>query len=490
MLLTAFFTSKFELSLWGVMHKPVKYVEKGLTIAAKGAWVVFDALNSIKQNESFTPKWSEKPLLKSWQKVKPPLGWPRETDSLCPICVREARQEILDGKRDYKVLLTEKIGEIKATIIERDGKILMVKDCPIHGHFEDVMAIDTAFFKHLEESFPGSDIRAHNDEKLHNHGSSHDQVRPRLGAHDRPDEPLQHDVRPVLHGREPGRLRPRARLGRDQDAARQRHHDQAAAADVGAVLGRRADAVAVLPRRGALRAQGRLQHRAGGDQRHRVRQEPGVRQGGGRGGSALRLPAVRRHRQRGQLAPARRQPVRREAARHREPVARGRRHRAGHDDRQRREQRAGRPHHPVRARQPEEDHLPLVPAGVVHRPRRGDHRRAPAGAALHAVAPRARREEPDRPRRADARLVPDLVHGHVQRLGGPRARTGGRLGPALLRLPPELRRRHGRHDRQGNEGSRARHGVPARASSSRRTSRGSTTPRAAGSCRSSAWRWR
>jgi uncharacterized radical SAM superfamily Fe-S cluster-containing enzyme len=154
------------------MHKPVKYVEKGLTLVARGAWAMFDTLNSIKPNASFTPKWSEKPLLKSWQKVKPPLGWPRETDSLCPICVREARQEILDGKRDYKVLLTEKIGEIKATILERDGKILMVKDCPIHGHFEDVMAVDTAFFKHLEETFPGSDIRSHNDEKLHNHGSS------------------------------------------------------------------------------------------------------------------------------------------------------------------------------------------------------------------------------------------------------------------------------------------------------------------------------
>jgi uncharacterized radical SAM superfamily Fe-S cluster-containing enzyme len=154
------------------MHKPIKYVEKGLTIAAKGAWTVFDALNSIKPNASLIPKWSEKPLLKSWQKVKPPLGWPRETDSLCPVCVREARQEILDGKRDYKVLLTEKIGEIKATIIEREGKILMVKDCPIHGHFEDVMAMDAAFFKHLEDTFPGSDIRSHADEKLHNHGSS------------------------------------------------------------------------------------------------------------------------------------------------------------------------------------------------------------------------------------------------------------------------------------------------------------------------------
>src|SRR5678815_5265485 len=154
------------------MHKPIKYVEKGLTLVAKGAWSVFDTLNSIKPNPSIVPKWSEKPLLKSWEKVKPPLGWPRETDSLCPKCVREARQEILDGKRDYKILLNEKVGEIKAQIIERDGKILMIKDCPQHGHFEDVMAIDPAFFKHLEESFPGSDIRSHTDEKLHNHGSS------------------------------------------------------------------------------------------------------------------------------------------------------------------------------------------------------------------------------------------------------------------------------------------------------------------------------
>jgi len=154
------------------MHKPIKYAEKGLTYAAQAAWTVFDALNRVKPNESFTPAWSEKPLLKSYQKVKPPLGWPRETDSLCPVCVREARQEILDGKRDYSILLTEKVGEIKAQVIERDGKILMVKDCPQHGHFEDVMAIDTAFFKHLEESFPGSDIRSHADEKLHNHGSS------------------------------------------------------------------------------------------------------------------------------------------------------------------------------------------------------------------------------------------------------------------------------------------------------------------------------
>ncbi len=154
------------------MHKPVKYVEKAVTVAARGAWAVFDKLNSINPNPSFTPKWSDKPLLKSYQKSKPPLGWPRATDSLCPKCVPEIRQQILDGKLPVEVLMNEKVGEIKAQIIERDGKILMVKDCPKHGHFEDVMAMDTAFFKHLEDVFPGRDIRAHNDEKLHHHGTS------------------------------------------------------------------------------------------------------------------------------------------------------------------------------------------------------------------------------------------------------------------------------------------------------------------------------
>jgi uncharacterized radical SAM superfamily Fe-S cluster-containing enzyme len=154
------------------MRKPIKYFEKCLTYAAGAAWAVFERLNRIKPNPSFTPRWSDKPLLKSWEKTKPTLGWPRTTDSLCPKCVPQIRQQILDGELPVDALRNEKVGEIKAQIIERDGKILMVKDCPIHGHFEDVMSIDPEMFRHLEEAFPGRDIRAHNDEKLHNHGSS------------------------------------------------------------------------------------------------------------------------------------------------------------------------------------------------------------------------------------------------------------------------------------------------------------------------------
>jgi len=154
------------------LTKPIKHVEKVIAVAANAAWHVYDKLNAINRNPGFIPKWSDKPLLKSWEKQKPKLGWPRETDSLCPKCIPEIRQQILDGKIPVEILRNEKVGEIKANIIEKDGKIVMVKECAIHGQFEDLMSIDPAFSKHLEDVFPGRDIRAHNDEKLHDHGTS------------------------------------------------------------------------------------------------------------------------------------------------------------------------------------------------------------------------------------------------------------------------------------------------------------------------------
>ncbi|HVF87858.1 MAG TPA: radical SAM protein [Pyrinomonadaceae bacterium] len=153
--------------------KPIKHVERGLTAVAGGLFNTIQFFNKYRPNEAFTPKWSDKPLLKSWQKSKPPLGYPRTTDSLCPKCVIEAREKILNADViDPSVLINEKVGEIKAQIIERNGQIWMIKECPTHGTFEDIMAIDSSFLKHIESMFPGRDIQAHNDEGLHNHGSS------------------------------------------------------------------------------------------------------------------------------------------------------------------------------------------------------------------------------------------------------------------------------------------------------------------------------
>ncbi|MDE3180215.1 MAG: radical SAM protein [Acidobacteriota bacterium] len=150
----------------------LKYVDSALCSFAGVAFDTIQFFNKYSPNPSFIPKWSDKPVLKSWQKTRPQLGWPRETDSLCPDCVKEARKRILSGDQDVSTLLNEKVGEIKAQIIERNGEVWMVKDCPVHGHYEDMMAVDVNFLKWIEKNFPGRDIRSHNDKDLHNHGSS------------------------------------------------------------------------------------------------------------------------------------------------------------------------------------------------------------------------------------------------------------------------------------------------------------------------------
>ncbi len=152
-----------------VLRKSFDYA---LCKTAGAAFNTIQFFNRYHPNPSFIPKWSDKPLLKSWEKTKPTLGWPRQTDSLCPDCVKEARNAIIHGEKDWHDLMHEKGGEIKAQIIERDGQVWMVKDCPIHGHYEDIMAVDSKFLSWIEQNFPGRDIPAHNDEDLHKHGSS------------------------------------------------------------------------------------------------------------------------------------------------------------------------------------------------------------------------------------------------------------------------------------------------------------------------------
>ena len=157
--------SKASNKLW-------KSFDWALCKTAAATFNTVQFFNKHNPNPSFTPKWSDKPLLKSWEKSKPTLGWPRTTDSLCPDCVKEARNAILNGTKDWTDLVHEKVGEIKAQIIERDGQVWMVKECPQHGKYEDLMAVDSKFLGWIESQFPGRDIPAHNDEELHRHGSS------------------------------------------------------------------------------------------------------------------------------------------------------------------------------------------------------------------------------------------------------------------------------------------------------------------------------
>src|SRR4029079_13040548 len=64
-----------------------------------------------------------------------------------------------------------KPGEIKAQIVEDEGRIVMKKSCAKHGEFVDVMAIDPAWLARIERLYPGRDFKAPKT-PLREHGSS------------------------------------------------------------------------------------------------------------------------------------------------------------------------------------------------------------------------------------------------------------------------------------------------------------------------------
>ncbi len=136
-------------------------------------WKVFQRVNTaLPEGEAIRPAWAPGPLLKSYERTSPPLGYPRETDSLCPRCVKEVREAVITGETQLETLMHQHPGEIKAQILEEDGRIIMRKDCPKHGRFEDVMATDPAFLSRIESLFFGRDFRAAEDASVHRHGTS------------------------------------------------------------------------------------------------------------------------------------------------------------------------------------------------------------------------------------------------------------------------------------------------------------------------------
>src|SRR5688572_18359225 len=108
------------------------------TKAANLVWPLVRAWGERFPNAPLAPKWSPAPLAKQREKSFPPLGWPRKTDSLCPLCVREARAAVLSGAVDLPSFVHDHPGEIPADIVESEGRIVMRKTCARHGTFEDV----------------------------------------------------------------------------------------------------------------------------------------------------------------------------------------------------------------------------------------------------------------------------------------------------------------------------------------------------------------
>ena len=269
--------------------------------------------SSIQEPRHFSRPGRPAPLLKSHERTRPQLGWPRTTDSLCPVCVRETRARVLSGEQSLESLVGGHTAEIPAHILERDGKVIIEKTCPIHGTFTDTMAINPAFLQRMESLFPGRDFPAVTD-TLHNHGTSS----------------IQHGRGSVLTID----LTNRCNMMCDpcfMDANQVGYVHELTLDEVKKLLD---DAVSVKPQRqmtvqfsggeptispiflDAVRYAGEvgILQRSGRDQRHPIRAGRRLCAPGSRGRTAHRLSAVRRRHRAGERSSQSRQPARSEAA--------------------------------------------------------------------------------------------------------------------------------------------------------------------------------
>ena len=98
------------------------------------AWRAFQSVNTrVPEGRSVEPDWAPGPLPKSHERTRPPLGYPRETDSLCPQCVIETRKKLLNGERQLEDLVDGHIGEIRATFYEKGKELWSPRPAPTTG---------------------------------------------------------------------------------------------------------------------------------------------------------------------------------------------------------------------------------------------------------------------------------------------------------------------------------------------------------------------
>ena len=330
------------------------------------------------------------------------------------------------------------------------------------------MAIDPEWLARIERLYPGPRLPGAQDAAAR---ARHvvDPVRPRLGAHRRPDQPLQHDVRPVLHGRQPGRLRPRAAVGGHHQDPRRRDVDPAAPPDERAVLRRRADAVAATSSTpSATRASAASSPCSARPTGCASPQEPGFAKAAKEAGlrmAYLQFDGVgneaNSHRKIGNLFDVKLRAIEELAAAGIDVILVVTVVNGVNND------QIGKI---LQFAVDNPDKITVVsfqPVSFTGRDEDIDDETR-AKAALHAVAPRLRRQSADRRHRADARLVPAVGAGAV--LGSRRPPDGRarRLGRDEVRLPPQLRHRHRAHGQQEDAADGAAHAVPRHGGAARR----------------------
>ena len=253
------------------MHRAEQvFPEKGLSIAAQG-------MDRVQRAEQDRPEpvpsrrngRTSRCRSRRFRRPSRRSAGLRETDSLCPRCAKDARETFSTARRTSASCSNEQGRRDQGAIVERDGKILMVKDQFEARPLPDVMAIDP------------SSSRISSRVPRPRHPPQRQRTRSTAAARccTAAARCLTVDLTnrcnmmcdPVLHGRQPGRFCPRA-VWDDIKKVLDNAITIKPRRQMSVQFSGGEPTLALLPRRHPLRARGRLLRVQCGDQRHRVRQ--------------------------------------------------------------------------------------------------------------------------------------------------------------------------------------------------------------------------
>ena len=187
-----------------------KPLELALTGGARLAWPAFQADQPAVRRQVVSAEVGARPAAEEPRahRRRSSAGRARPTRSARPACARRARASSPASRRSSRSS-TSTSARSRRTSSSATARSSSRRPARCTARSPTRSPSTRRSSQRLESLFPGPRLR-----RGHRHAAQPrhlvDQVRPRRGADDRPDQPLQHDVRPVLHGREPGRLRPRA----------------------------------------------------------------------------------------------------------------------------------------------------------------------------------------------------------------------------------------------------------------------------------------
>ena len=154
------------------MAKAHKLAEKSITLVARAVGRSLKSSTASAPTRRSPPSGPTSPCSRATRKRSRPSAGPVPPTRSARAVSPKSASRSLTASSPTKSSSTKRSAKSRRRSLSATARSSWSRTAPSTATLKMSCPSTLPFFKHLEEVFPGRDIRAHNDEKLHNHGTS------------------------------------------------------------------------------------------------------------------------------------------------------------------------------------------------------------------------------------------------------------------------------------------------------------------------------